>query len=66
LCSCFFTLVSFTPYSFSLQRIVRIFEAVNFKEFVRLLSAFSSRAERDDRITFLFTVYDIDGDGELM
>ena len=45
---------------------MRIFEAVNFKEFVRLLSAFSSRAERDDRITFLFTVYDIDGDGELM
>jgi len=46
-----------------MQRIVRMFEAVNFKEFVRLLAAFSSRAERDDRLAFMFAVYDVDGDG---
>uniref|UniRef100_A0A7S3QKT9 EF-hand domain-containing protein n=1 Tax=Dunaliella tertiolecta TaxID=3047 RepID=A0A7S3QKT9_DUNTE len=45
------------------QRIVRMFEAVNFKEFVRLLSAFSIRAERDNRLAFMFAVYDVDGDG---
>lgn len=43
-----------------------MFEAVNFKEFVRLLSAFSSRAERDGRIALIFNVYDVDGDGECM
>lgn len=47
-----------------LQRIVRIFESVNFKEFVRLLAAFSSRAKRDDQLAFMFAVYDVDGDGE--
>ncbi|KAL3158350.1 hypothetical protein ABBQ38_010589 [Trebouxia sp. C0009 RCD-2024] len=45
------------------QRLERIFESVNFKEFVYLLSAFSSRASVDDKVHLIFTVYDSDGDG---
>jgi len=45
------------------RRLERLFESVNFKEFVAFLSAFSSRASTDDKLQFLFTVYDIDGDG---
>jgi Ca2+-binding EF-hand superfamily protein len=43
---------------------VRLFESVNFKEFVRLLSAFSSRASREVKLDAMFSVWDVDGDGE--
>ena len=43
---------------------VRIYESVNFKEFVKLLSAFSARGSRDVRLEYMFRVYDVDGDGE--
>lgn len=43
-----------------------MFESVNFKEFVKLLSAFSERASNDDRLNLMFSVYDVDGDGECM
>ncbi len=33
------------------------------QEFVRILAAFSPRADREDRVRFLFNVYDMDGDG---
>jgi Ca2+-binding EF-hand superfamily protein len=33
-------------------------------EFARMLAAFSSRASTDEKLNFMFTVYDIDGDGE--
>jgi serine/threonine-protein phosphatase 2B regulatory subunit len=33
------------------------------QEFVRILAAFSARASREDRVRFLFDVYDMDGDG---
>jgi hypothetical protein len=46
------------------QRLVRMFESVNFREFVKVLSAFSPKASRADKITFMFQVYDVDGDGE--
>ncbi|KAK9828732.1 hypothetical protein WJX72_001762 [[Myrmecia] bisecta] len=45
------------------RRLERLFESVNFKEFVAFLSAFSGRASADDKAKFLFTVYDVDGDG---
>jgi serine/threonine-protein phosphatase 2B regulatory subunit len=44
-------------------RIVQLFDGVNFKEFVRLLSAFGKNAPREARIDFLFRFYDVDGDG---
>jgi hypothetical protein len=39
------------------------FESVNFLEFVKLLAPFSGRVSADDKLNFLFTVYDVDGDG---
>lgn len=48
------------------QRLVRLFHCVNFKEFVKLLSSFSDRATRDQKIESIFYVYDVDGDGECM
>ena len=35
------------------------------QEFVGLLAAFSPRASREEKLRFLFTVHDIDGDGIL-
>jgi len=43
--------------------VVHAFESVNFKEFVRLLSAFSPRASRREKLAFMFEIYDVDGDG---
>ena len=40
-----------------------MFECVNFKDFVRILSAFGSRSTREAKLSFMFTVYDVDGDG---
>jgi Ca2+-binding EF-hand superfamily protein len=45
------------------QRVVRLFESANFLEFVRLLAPFAARVPRDDKLAFLFSVFDVDGDG---
>eukprot|EP00878_Enallax_costatus_P004891 GHUV01005146.1.p1 GENE.GHUV01005146.1~~GHUV01005146.1.p1 ORF type:complete len:179 (+),score=35.46 GHUV01005146.1:738-1274(+) len=45
------------------QRLVRQFESVNFVDFARLLAAFSDRAPYDEKVKFIFKVYDVDGDG---
>lgn len=45
------------------QRLVRLFESVHFKEFVRVLAAFSRKATKAQKIEFIFHVYDVDGDG---
>ncbi|KAG2423572.1 hypothetical protein HXX76_015212 [Chlamydomonas incerta] len=45
------------------QRLVRAAECPNFRDFVRLVAPFSPRASRDDRLAFIFSVYDVDGDG---
>ncbi|KAK9812249.1 hypothetical protein WJX73_007233 [Symbiochloris irregularis] len=47
------------------RRLERMFETVNFKDFVGILAAFSKRASRDDRVRFIFTVFDMDGDGHV-
>ncbi|EFJ23024.1 hypothetical protein SELMODRAFT_169962 [Selaginella moellendorffii] len=47
------------------QRLLRILEGVNFKEFVLLLSAFSPRASFKEKMEFIFKVYDSDGDGKV-
>ena len=43
---------------------VRIYESVNFREFTKLLAAFSPRASRNIKLEYMFLVYDVDGDGE--
>lgn len=45
------------------HRLERVFESVNFKDFVSLLAAFSTRAAVDDKVHLIFTMYDSDGDG---
>jgi serine/threonine-protein phosphatase 2B regulatory subunit len=46
------------------QRLVRCCECPNFTTFVKMVAPFSPRASRDDKLAFMFTVYDVDGDGE--
>eukprot|EP00245_Coleochaete_scutata_P005456 TRINITY_DN19013_c0_g1_i1.p1 TRINITY_DN19013_c0_g1~~TRINITY_DN19013_c0_g1_i1.p1 ORF type:complete len:176 (+),score=41.49 TRINITY_DN19013_c0_g1_i1:68-595(+) len=47
------------------QRLLRLFEGVNFKDFVAILSAFSTSGSADDKIKFIFRVYDSDGNGKV-
>lgn len=35
------------------------------QDFVSFLSVFSKRASREDRLRFIFNVYDMDGDGHV-
>ena len=44
-------------------RIVQMFQNQNFKDFVRMISALSSRATREERLRFMFHCYDVDRDG---
>ncbi|KAG7990174.1 hypothetical protein I3843_02G012100 [Carya illinoinensis] len=45
------------------QRLLRMLDGLNFKEFVAFLSAFSPRATLQQKIEFIFRVYDSDGNG---
>lgn len=50
------------------RRVIEIFDEnrggdIDFKEFVKGLSIFSSTTDPDDKLRFLFKVYDIDNDG---
>lgn len=45
------------------KRLERVFESVNFKEFVGFLAAFSPRASREAKVRLIFAVFDSDGDG---
>ncbi|KAM1290132.1 hypothetical protein ACFX2H_017235 [Malus domestica] len=47
------------------QRLLKILDGLNFKEFVLFLSAFSSRASLQQKIEFIFKVYDSDGNGKV-
>ncbi|XP_047332513.1 calcineurin subunit B-like [Impatiens glandulifera] len=47
------------------QRLLRILDGLNFKEFVAFLSAFSSRATLQQKVEFIFKVYDSDGNGKV-
>ena len=40
-----------------------IFENVNFKDFLNLLSAFSPKATKEEKLKFMFNFHDVDGDG---
>ncbi|MEW5304141.1 MAG: hypothetical protein WDW38_003502 [Sanguina aurantia] len=44
-------------------RLVRLFDSINFRDFVKMLASFSPRAKREAKLKVMFEVYDIDGDG---
>lgn len=47
------------------QRLLRMVDGLNFKEFVAFLSAFSPHATLHQKIEFIFRVYDSDGNGKV-
>ncbi|ERN18515.1 hypothetical protein AMTR_s00065p00044340 [Amborella trichopoda] len=47
------------------QRLLRMLDGLNFKDFVAFLAAFSSRATVHQKIEFIFKVYDLDGNGKV-
>ncbi|KZV33989.1 Calcium-binding EF-hand family protein [Dorcoceras hygrometricum] len=47
------------------QRLLRMLDGLNFKEFVAFLSAFSSRTSLQQKVEFIFKVYDSDGNGKV-
>ncbi|GMN63569.1 hypothetical protein TIFTF001_032670 [Ficus carica] len=47
------------------QRLLRMLDTLNFKEFVAFLSAFSPRASLQQKIEFIFKVYDSDCNGKV-
>ncbi|KAL6221534.1 hypothetical protein ACLB2K_004930 [Fragaria x ananassa] len=47
------------------QRLLKVLDRLNFKEFVAFLSAFSSRASLEQKIEFIFKVYDADNNGKV-
>ncbi|KAH0970107.1 hypothetical protein GBA52_022263 [Prunus armeniaca] len=47
------------------QRLLKMLYGLNFKEFVAFLSAFSSRATLEQKIEFIFKVYDSDCNGKV-
>ncbi|ACO66844.1 predicted protein [Micromonas commoda] len=44
-------------------RVTQVFQNLNFKDFCRVLAAMSDRATREDKLDFMFRVYDVDRDG---
>ncbi|KAG6534075.1 calcineurin subunit B-like isoform X1 [Zingiber officinale] len=47
------------------QRLLRMLDGLNFKEFVAFLSAFSPRISLQQKIEFLFKVYDFNSNGKV-
>ncbi|XP_078439650.1 calcium-binding EF-hand family protein isoform X2 [Wolffia australiana] len=47
------------------QRLLRMLDGLNFKEFVAFLSAFSPRTSLQHKIEFIFKVYDSDCNGKV-
>ncbi|KAB1211980.1 Calcineurin subunit B [Morella rubra] len=47
------------------QRLLRIVDGLNFKEFVSFLSTFSPRATLQQKVEFIFKLYDSDGNGRV-
>uniref|UniRef100_A0A7C8Z345 EF-hand domain-containing protein n=1 Tax=Opuntia streptacantha TaxID=393608 RepID=A0A7C8Z345_OPUST len=47
------------------QRLLKMVDGLNFKDFVAFLSTFSSRASIEQKIGLIFKVYDSDGNGKV-
>ena len=44
-------------------RITTLFHNINFRQFVNILSVFSSKGTHEQKLLFAFRVYDVDDDG---
>ncbi|XP_050234977.1 uncharacterized protein LOC126683180 isoform X2 [Mercurialis annua] len=47
------------------QRLLKMVDGLNFKDFVAFLSAFSAKASTEQKIGLIFKVYDSDGNGKV-
>ncbi|XVF86398.1 hypothetical protein PTKIN_Ptkin18bG0036700 [Pterospermum kingtungense] len=47
------------------QRLLKMVDGLNFKDFVAFLSAFSAKASVQQKIQLIFKVYDSDGNGKV-
>ncbi|KAK4590232.1 hypothetical protein RGQ29_020676 [Quercus rubra] len=47
------------------QRLLKMVDGLNFKDFVAFLSAFSGKATTQQKIEFIFKVYDSDNNGKV-
>ncbi|XP_019159896.1 PREDICTED: calcineurin subunit B-like isoform X1 [Ipomoea nil] len=47
------------------QRLLKMVDGLNFKDFVAFLSAFSAKASMRQKIELIFKVYDSDGNGKV-
>ncbi|XP_025012834.1 calcineurin subunit B isoform X3 [Ricinus communis] len=47
------------------QRLLKMVDGLNFKDFVAFLSAFSAKASVEQKIGLIFKVYDSDGNGKV-
>ncbi|KAI7985756.1 Calcineurin subunit B [Camellia lanceoleosa] len=47
------------------QRLIKMVDGLNFKDFVAFLSAFSAKASVPERVKLVFKVYDSDGNGKV-
>lgn len=47
------------------QRLLKMVDGLNFKDFVAFLSAFSAKASNQRKIEFMFKVYDVDFNGKV-
>ncbi|XP_065868124.1 uncharacterized protein [Euphorbia lathyris] len=47
------------------QRLLKMVDGLNFKEFVAFLSAFSVKASVEQKVGLIFKVYDSDGNGKV-
>lgn len=44
-------------------RIMTLFDNVNFRQFVNILSVFAAKGSREEKLALAFRVYDVDDDG---
>ncbi|XP_052176734.1 uncharacterized protein LOC127791043 isoform X2 [Diospyros lotus] len=47
------------------QRLLKMVDGLNFKDFVAFLSAFSAKASMPQKVKLIFKVYDSDGNGKV-
>uniref|UniRef100_A0A7C9AYX7 EF-hand domain-containing protein n=2 Tax=Opuntia streptacantha TaxID=393608 RepID=A0A7C9AYX7_OPUST len=47
------------------QRLLKMVDGLNFKDFVAFLSAFSAKASLEHKVALIFRVYDSDGNGKV-
>ncbi|GAA0146117.1 phosphatase modulator [Lithospermum erythrorhizon] len=58
------TVPEFALNSFS-QRLLKMVDGLNFKDFVAFLSAFNANASNRQKVELVFKVYDVDGHGKV-